>query len=321
MSTPAAKSSVYNNDDTPEELAVWKRIQTKFPVEDAPLMHAQIAYFKKYRPLEGVRVLHNVPVTLSTLFKLQCLMYSGAQLTVTDCEFVPSHAEAVGLLKQTRLGNCYVPSHKDCAKLKFDIVCDVCAEMSDYVEPRLGSVELTQTGDVKFRTKERNYPIVSVDDSNLKKVEDALGSADGTIRALLHFLPKGQNLDQKRYVVFGFGKVGVGIAQRLSQLPGAHITVVDVRDQALERAKKEKYDVFSADQVSEVEGAVSKAFGIVTCTGVSEFISDRYNVALFKGKMLCNIGTEDEFGSKINKEDKIYEVWKAGCSLFIPFTR
>lgn len=64
---------------------------------------------------------------------------------------------------------------------------------------------------------ELHYPVISVDSSRIKRVEDALGSADGFIRALRSLLPD-ESLEGRKYVLFGYGKVGLGISLRLSKV-------------------------------------------------------------------------------------------------------
>ena len=63
---------------------------------------------------------------------------------------------------------------------------DCGGELAGKVVPRLGTIELTQTGERNYRHLEQSlsFPVISVDSSRLKRIEDRLGSADGLKRAL-----------------------------------------------------------------------------------------------------------------------------------------
>lgn len=88
--------------------------------------------------------MHNVPVTLSTLLKLEVLHRSGATVVCTLPVFVDSDPKAVQLLKKT--GMKLIEQQKDLRGMECDVVLDCCAELASYLSPRLGAVELTQTG-------------------------------------------------------------------------------------------------------------------------------------------------------------------------------
>lgn len=124
--------------------------------------------------------------------KIEVLVAGGADVTVTDTVFVPSDPAAVALVLEAS-ATCdrlrHIASHADCAAAgTYDLVLDTCAEATALSVPRLGASELTLTGDLHFqsRTPPIGYPVLSVDNSVVKRVEDAIGSADGLMRALDH---------------------------------------------------------------------------------------------------------------------------------------
>ncbi len=121
----------------------------------------------------------------------------------------------------------------------FDLTLDTCAEMAGHCSPTIGASELTLTGELLYRALAPAYPVISVDASRVKRVEDAIGSADGLVRALTALIP--EPLTSGPYVVFGFGKVGLGIAHRLAGLSPAGVTIVETSAIAMDLAKRLGY--------------------------------------------------------------------------------
>ena len=44
--------------------------------------------WKQTKPLTGLKILHNIPFTLDTLCKVDCLMQAGADVTLTQTKFM-----------------------------------------------------------------------------------------------------------------------------------------------------------------------------------------------------------------------------------------
>jgi adenosylhomocysteinase len=101
-----------------------------------------------------------------------------------------------------------------------------------------------------------------------------LGSSDGFMRALNVLI--GDKLEDRTYLLFGFGKVGVGIAWRLSSLRNNRVIVVDSRPSAIMKAMKLGYEAISSDNKEKVEAAAREAFCIITATGIPGIISNLY---------------------------------------------
>jgi hypothetical protein len=51
------------------------------------------------------------------------------------------------------------------------VVLDTGGELAGRVRPLLGTVELTQTGEVAYRALAPPFPVISVDFSRLKRIE------------------------------------------------------------------------------------------------------------------------------------------------------
>ena len=79
------------------------------------------------------------------------------------------------------------------------------------------------------------FPVINVDDSNLKKLEGMYGTGESFVRAFKE--RTGQSIHNQSFMVFGFGKVGRGIVKYLLR-ETPHITVVDQSEKQLSDAKK-----------------------------------------------------------------------------------
>ena len=108
------------------ELFLFPALLERFRREHAPLLHDQLADFTARKPLAGVTILHNVPVTLTTVVKIGVLVAGGADVTVTGTEYVPSDPKAVALIEAASK-MCprirWIESHAECAGKVRSLFC------------------------------------------------------------------------------------------------------------------------------------------------------------------------------------------------------
>lgn len=269
-----------------------------YPKHRAPFMHELYEDMKKNKPYTGLTILHNMPIMISDLLKIECLVLSGADVTITMPKFAKSDPEAVEFIKQSSVK--FIPEHV--FSERYDILLDCCGELAEVTHPLIGAVEITQTGANKYRRMQIDYPVISIDDSQLKYLEDSVGSADGFMRAIKQLIP--EDLQHKKYIVFGFGKVGIGIARELKKI-STDVIVVDQLQSVLKNAEKLGYQ--TAHTHEQILQHIKDAFCIVTATGNKGFVSREFNVDHFKNKYLVNIGAEDEFGDGFSSHDVFNE--------------
>jgi len=264
----------------------------------APFMHELYKDIKKRKPYLGLKILHNMPIMISDLLKIDCLVMSGANVTVTIPKFAKSDPKAIKLVKNSKV--LYIPQHN--FSESYDILLDCCGELGESTKPNIGAIEITQTGANKYRHMQIDYPVISIDDSKLKYLEDSIGSADGLMRAIKKVIK--DDLNNKKYIVFGFGKVGIGIARELKKISN-NVTVIDKNSLVLNYAKRLGYQTIISSDKDKINKFVKDAFCIITATGDKGFISRELNSNQFKNKHLVNIGAEDEFGEKF-KSNEVY---------------
>ena len=256
----------------------------------APFMHKMLKHYSETQPFKGLSIAHNVPLTQTTLLKIACLQQAGATVTVTNPSFMQQDEATINVLYNEKVRY----KSLDDITGEFDFLLDCGAELIDRCHANLGIVELTRTGAMRYENyKTTKVPIVSVDNTRLKSLETCLGTGEGVYRAITHLSSK--DLTNKKLLIFGFGKVGTGIAYYFSKIT-PHISIVDMLPERLERIKSRKYNAIFGNHIETVETAIKEADIIVTATGIKDLISNSFPQHWFKNKILANAGAEDEFG-------------------------
>lgn len=278
-----------------------KPIHDMFPISEMPFMHQCREYLGDTRPYQGMRILHNVPLTLTTLLKVELLAMAGAELVNTPTRDMKADPRVITLLREANLNFCAV----DEVKGSFDFVLDCCADMLNKVDVKRGAVELTRTGSVVYEKTKTTYPVISADSSKLKNLETLLGTGDGFVRSFQQLTQ--QTLTNKHFVIFGFGKVGRGIAKAILE-HSSQLTIIEPSTELLALAASKDLNAIRLSDKSAVEQALKTADCIITATGIKNVISDSFSdISAFKNKFMANMGAEDEFGPKFASNEVLFD--------------
>jgi adenosylhomocysteinase len=259
-----------------------------------PCLHSQLATFEAERFLTDVRIMHASPVFENTLLKFLPLIAAGADIrfSVTRSRL---HDPAVGRLLREHGFEFYDTIQPANVVGEIDITLD-CTGSYSHVTPLVGAVELTRSGEAYYQDKP--YPVISVDRSPLKALEDSHGTADAFIRAMNQL---GHTIDSSATViVFGYGKVGKGIVRLLLE-KGANVFVVD-KEGVIENIRG--VEAINYKDSEQVYRALREAGFVVTCTGVKGAVGDNFDMSKFiqSRAILVNMGAEDEYGKKMPAE-------------------
>ena len=270
-------------------LQCFEPAYTLYPASEMPFLQKQKKWALEMQPYAGLKILHNLPITTEVLFKIEVLAAGGAELTVTNPSFMEPKPIALDILRAAgievqRSGPFDGP---------FDICLDCCGELLGQVIPRIGAVEITRTGAIRYGGQSLPYPVISVDDSKVKQLEAILGTGDAFVRAFQELTE--EVIARRKFMVVGYGKVGQGIAHALRAYTQS-IVIVDCHPDAIATAKRQGFTAVFASDTDRVEAHVTDCLGIVTATGRENVISQQFNPQVFKGKYLANMGGEDEFG-------------------------
>ncbi|NIF06679.1 hypothetical protein F3J23_14610 [Chryseobacterium sp. Tr-659] len=266
-------------------------LKSTYDEKDLFFMNKQLERVKRSKPYKGLRILQNVPFTKEALIKSEALYEGGGEITMTSPGFMYPDIE---LIKKFQSAGGEFISLDSLGDREFDVYLDCAAELLPKRPPKIGTVEITGTGTYKYGKNDISYPVISIDQSLIKNLEGTLGTGEAFIRAFKEITHE-ENIENRSFMIFGYGKVGRGIAYHLNK-QGAHVTIVETEEPTLKRAVSDGFDAISAYDKSIVEDAANRMFCIVTATGRENIISGNYNIKVFQNKYLANMGGDDEFG-------------------------
>ena len=268
---------------------VFVEIYKYFKKEDAPLLTRQIEEFNNSN-LKQISVGHNTPMMLTAIIKMMPFIKNNIPLYVSTPEFLGYDPKAIEMLNS--LGVAFDMGKDICTK--GDYFLDCSANLLGKGNPK-GVAELTQSGASKYMESNLNIPLISIDDSKLKLLEDYLGTGEGFVRAIKEKV--NPNISGKHFVIWGYGKVGKGLVKSLLE-ENCKCTVVEADKKHYAFAKRHKVDFYLSEEIEAIKKIITSAYCIVTCTGVKDVISTSPFLKTIQNTnlILANMGAEDEFG-------------------------
>lgn len=269
-----------------------------YSAKEAPFMHQQLAEWGATKPLSGLRVIHHIPLVPNTLLKIACLMAAGAEITVTNpSSFVSPHPEAVACLHEC--GIRYTEHPASLRGEQFDLYFDCGGELFQALgNPKIGAIELTGSGDQYYRRQQLQFPVISIDRTLTKQLETIFGSAESANVAIAQ--TTGINPAEKTWMIFGFGKIGRGLAYFCVH-HHAPVVIVDPNPQARHAAQQLGIKAIDPQDQEILQQELVKTDIVITATG-SKAVLAPYPRGWFDNKILANMGVYDEYGDKFNKD-------------------
>jgi adenosylhomocysteinase len=280
--------------------------------------------FRRERPLEGVKVSACLHVTKETAALVRTLMVGGAEVALCASNPLSTQDDVAAALVEEGFSvhafrgmreEEYYEAIGRALAIGPDVTVDDGADLTVTVHklahgissPELewvrrglgaegvdvgriaGGTEETTTGVIRLRALEREgkllYPIIAVNDSPTKSLFDnPIGTGQSTIDAILR--ATGTLLAGKKVVVFGYGRVGSGIAARARGM-GAEVIVVEVDPVKALSAAMNGFRVCSSLEAARV-GDV-----FITATGNINVIRREHMELMKDGAMLANAGHYD----------------------------
>jgi adenosylhomocysteinase len=254
-----------------------------------PLLRALIERYGGERPFEGKTVVFGHLLVRNSIVVAEALWRGGAEIVLSEAH--PSPAEAPVRTDLDRHAIPVLPV--DRAVRAGEWFLDVGAVLGRRRLPR-GAAEVTRTGVLHYQGLP--CPVISADDSRCKRIEGFFGTGDGFVRAWRELRPNAP-LEGQAVVIFGFGKIGRGVAHRLRRLP-MRVVVAETDAQVLRRAESEGFVVVEALPTPELEQTLAAADIVIAVTGRPGVIGESLPAAWFRRNRptLVNLGAEDEFG-------------------------
>ncbi|TAL61346.1 MAG: adenosylhomocysteinase [Legionella sp.] len=271
----------------------------QYPKETAPFMHKQLAEWSQSRPLQGLRVVHHVPLFGNTLLKIACLVEAGAEVVVTNpSSLCKADPEAIHCLRTA--GIRYEENLESLKGESFDLYFDCGAELYQALgAPKMGAIELTGSGDLWYRANKLSFPVYSIDRSLTKQLETVFGCAQSSKTALQQLT--GIDPTTQPWIIFGFGKIGRGLAYFCKQ-NNVPVVVVDIDPHQRKLATDLGIKAIDPHHRFALKEAVQQAAIVITATGKANAMSV-YPCEWFKEKTLANLGIYDEFGPNFSSSE------------------
>ncbi|OGT28524.1 MAG: hypothetical protein A2Z17_04855 [Gammaproteobacteria bacterium RBG_16_66_13] len=263
---------------------------------DLPILRSLIDRYARERPFEGAPIVFAHVLVWNSIALVEALWRGGAHLVLADAH--PSPASVPVRARLEVHGLAVLPV--DVAARAGEWFLDVGAVLGRTPRPR-GAAEVTRTGVLHYR--QLACPVVSADDCRAKRIEGFFGTGGGFLRAWGQLRPQAP-LPGKRIAIFGYGKIGRGIARRI-RAAGADVTVVDVDPEARRRAQQEGFTGLDGRPTSALQAALASADIILAVTGVPEILGRTLPPEWLRRNraVLVNLGAEDEFGSPFGDEE------------------
>ncbi|MDW8043990.1 MAG: adenosylhomocysteinase [Nitrososphaerota archaeon] len=289
-----------------------------------PVVGAIRRRFESERPLRGLRVAACLHVTKETAALVRALVAGGAEVSLCASNPLSTQDDVAAALVEAGVSvhafrGMSESEYYECIgralSIGPDVTVDDGADLTvtvhkmahgvggpelDHVRRGMGDgaldagrirggTEETTTGVTRLRALEREgkllYPVIAVNDSPTKSLFDnPLGTGQSTIDAIVR--STGMLLAGKRFVVFGYGRVGSGIAARARGM-GAEVIVVEVDPVRALMAAMEGYRVMNSLEAARV-GDV-----FVTATGNINVIRKEHVELMKDGSVLANAGHYD----------------------------
>jgi adenosylhomocysteinase len=256
---------------------------------DLPILRALIERYTRDRPFKDAAVVFGHLYVWNSIALVEALWRGGAHLILADAHPSPAAVPVRERLEHHGLPVLPVPS----AVRSGEWFLDVGAVLGRARPPR-GAAEVTRTGILHYA--QIACPVVSADDCRAKRIEGFFGTGEAFLRAW-HQLRPDDPLPGKRLVVFGYGKIGRGVAHRLRSA-GLEVSVAETEAAVRARAHREGFPTLDGEASPELKAGLAGADLVIAVTGHPGILSRQLPPAWLRHNrpVLVNLGAEDEFG-------------------------
>lgn len=263
---------------------------------DLPILRSLIERYARQRPFEGAPIVFGHLYVWNSIPLIEALVRGGAHLVLAD-----AHPSPAAIPVRERLEYHGLPVLPvDQAVRSGEWFLDVAAVLGRARTPR-GAAEVTRTGILHYARIA--CPVVSADDCRAKLIEGFYGTGEGFLRAWRQLRPD-DPLAGKRLVLFGYGKIGRGVAHR-ARSAGVSVTVADTDSAARERARGEGFAAVDGRASPDLQARLAAADVVVAVTGRPGILSRDLPPDWFRQArpVLVNLGAEDEFGPAFDEHE------------------
>lgn len=292
--------------------SVLEEAYNQYNKQNVPFLLKLRKEMREKKPYAGLKIFHNIPLTMETVLKVIPLIEGGADVTVSNMTGMPPQEKALDILKRA---NVKVQLSHD-IKERYDVYLDCGAELVNAPAPKLGTIELTGTGTIVYKKTNLSYSVISVDDSKIKFLE-GIGTGDSGVKAITELT--GKPINNKKFLVFGYGKIGNGVVKSLLQHT-KNVVVIDTNSKLIDSLNSSGIKAINANKISLIKKELTDTFCAITSTAVKGCISKNFDSKDFNNIILANLGAEDEFGNKFKQENVLNKKFPVNFAIKEPTT-
>ena len=106
---------------------VFEQVRKKYKNEDFPFLNEQCISAQINKPYQGLHILHNIPLTIEAVLKIEPLLIGGADITMSCISILEPQQIALDILKDANVK----VQIEHCLTGENDFCLDCCAELLD----------------------------------------------------------------------------------------------------------------------------------------------------------------------------------------------
>lgn len=259
--------------------------------------------YKKNKPLDGIKIIACLHVTVETANLIKTLKTGGAEIALTGSNPLSTQDDVAAALSDEDVyvyafrgqnEEEYYKCMDEALNIKPNIILDDGADTIATVHEKYkklikgikGGCEETTTGVIRLRAMASDnmlqFPMVAVNDAETKMMFD---NRYGTGQSTLHGIMNATNIlfSGKNVVVAGYGWCGRGIAMRSKGL-GANVIVCEINHRKALEATMDGYRVMTMSEAAKI-GDI-----FITATGDTSVLRKDHFKLMKDQALLANAG-------------------------------
>ena len=267
--------------------------------------------YEREKPLENIKVVACLHVTVETANLVLALRAGGAEVALTAANPLSTQDDVAAALASAGINtyafrdetedeyyNCLTEALKIDPHVLLDDGGDTIATVhaAQKTQTIMGACEETTTGVIRHHARARDnklaFPVIAVNDAETKMMFD---NRYGTGQSTIHGVMNATNilLAGRVVVVAGYGWCGRGVALRAKGL-GSNVIVVEVNPRKALEAVMDGYRVMPMREAAKLGDL------FITATGDTSAIRGEHMKLMKEGAILANTG---HFNVEINVND------------------
>ena len=267
--------------------------------------------YEREKPLENIKVVACLHVTVETANLVLTLRAGGAEVALTAANPLSTQDDVAAALASAGINtyafrdetedeyyNCLTEALKIDPHVLLDDGGDTIATVhaAQKTQTIMGACEETTTGVIRHHARARDnklaFPVIAVNDAETKMMFD---NRYGTGQSTIHGVMNATNilLAGRVVVVAGYGWCGRGVALRAKGL-GSNVIVVEVNPRKALEAVMDGYRVMPMREAAKLGDL------FITATGDTSAIRGEHMKLMKEGAILANTG---HFNVEINVND------------------